>query len=193
VNNESNATIERRTRQRFSLRLGFRFTVSKGGPGSFQGQGEVVNISSNGVAFRTDTAITPGVGIDASIEWPAVLNGDCVLRLTMEGRVVRVENGLAVMSVFRHDFRTDGRVGMAARSDLAALKGERWEPIGGGLSSVRIEGGARRRQRPTGDQGAFGLSAAFCLRAVSNSEQPRTESPNRVRVLATDRCYGATL
>jgi hypothetical protein len=56
------------------------------------------------------------------MEWPVALNGDCVLRVTMEGRVVRVEDGLAVMSVLRYEFRTGGRVGMPAGRDLEALK-----------------------------------------------------------------------
>lgn len=115
-------TVERRTRQRFPLNLELRFTASKGGRSPIQGRGEVVNISSTGVAFRTETALTPNQSIDASMEWPAVLNGDCVLRVTMEGRVVRVENGLAVMSVGKYEFRTGGRVGTPATSDLDALK-----------------------------------------------------------------------
>jgi hypothetical protein len=56
------------------------------------------------------------------MEWPVTLNGDCVLRVTLEGQVVRVQNGLSVMSVARYEFRTNGRVGTPAASDLAALK-----------------------------------------------------------------------
>jgi hypothetical protein len=107
------------------MRLGIQFTVNKGGPSALRGQGEVVNISSNGVAFRTETALTPDQSVDASMEWPVALNGDCVLRVTMEGRVVRVDNGLAVMSVLRHDFRTVGRLGMAARSAVDAVNAPR--------------------------------------------------------------------
>ena len=115
-------TVERRTRQRFPLNLELRFTASTGGRSSIQGRGEVVNISSNGVAFRTETALMPDLSIDASMEWPVALNDDCVLRVTMKGRVMRVENGLAAMSVLRHEFRTGGRAGMPASSDLEALK-----------------------------------------------------------------------
>jgi hypothetical protein len=114
--------IERRARQRFPLNLEIRFTVSNGGRKRIQGRGEVVNISSRGVAFRTETALTPDVSIDASMEWPVVLNGDCVLRVMMEGRVLRVEKGLSVMTVIRYEFRTGGRVGAAPDSDLEALK-----------------------------------------------------------------------
>jgi hypothetical protein len=115
-------TVERRTRQRFPLNLELRFTAGQGGQSPIQGRAEVVNISSNGVAFRTETALTPGLSIDASMEWPVALNGDCVLRVAMKGRLVRVENGLAVMNVLKYEFRTGGLVGTPATSDLEALK-----------------------------------------------------------------------
>jgi hypothetical protein len=115
-------TDERRARQRFPLNLELRFTASKGGRQPIQGRGEVANISSSGVAFRTETALLPGLSIEASMEWPVALNGDCVLRVTMEGRVLRVENGLTVMSVGRYEFRTGGRLGAPSNSDLEALK-----------------------------------------------------------------------
>ncbi len=115
-------TLERRSRQRFPLDLALRFTANKGRRSQIQGHGDVVNISSSGVAFRTESELTPGLSIAASLAWPVALNGDCVLRVTVEGRVVRVENGLAVMSVARHEFRTGGRVGAPARTEMEALK-----------------------------------------------------------------------
>ena len=114
--------VERRTRQRFPLNLELRFTASMGGGQPIQGRGEVVNISSNGVAFRTETPLIPGLSIEASVEWPVALNGDCALRVVMEGRVLRVENGVSAMNVGRHEFRTGGRVGAPSSADIEALK-----------------------------------------------------------------------
>ena len=127
--NGGNVNVDRRTRQRFPLNLELRFTASMSRQDPIKGRGEVVNLSSRGVAFRTETPLTPGLKIDASMEWPVTLNGDCVLRVTLEGHVVRVENGLAVMSVARYDFRTSGRVGTPAPSDLAALKQRIGSPL----------------------------------------------------------------
>jgi hypothetical protein len=104
------------------LNLELRFTAYRGARETLQGRGEVVNISSSGVAFRTEAALLPGLRIEASMEWPVALNGDCVLRVTMEGRVLRVENGLSVMSVARYEFRTGGRLGAPLTSDLEVLK-----------------------------------------------------------------------
>jgi hypothetical protein len=87
-----------------------------------EGQGEVVDISSSGVAFRTAAPLAPGSAIQATMSWPVTLNGDCLLRITMEGRVVRTtEDGLAVMTLERYEFRTCGRVA-APRVDVEAAK-----------------------------------------------------------------------
>lgn len=120
--NGGNLTIERRARQRFPLNLELRFTAYKRGLPLIQGRGEVANISSRGVAFRTETTLMPNLSIEASIEWPVALNGDCVLRVTMEGRVLRVQNGLSVMRVERYEFRTGGRVGTPSTSEIEVLK-----------------------------------------------------------------------
>jgi len=102
-------SFERRFRQRFPSNLELRFTVNNGGRSSICGRGTVVNISSSGVAFRTETALLPDMNIHAKMEWPVALSGDCLLRVAMEGRIVRVETGLAVMSIHGHQFRTGGR------------------------------------------------------------------------------------
>jgi hypothetical protein len=87
-----------------------------------EGQGEVVDVSSSGVAFRTAAELAAGTLIQASMSWPVTLNGDCMLRVSMEGRVVRTaENGLAVMSVDRYEFRTGGRI-TASQAEVEAAK-----------------------------------------------------------------------
>jgi hypothetical protein len=115
------ASLERRKRQRFPMSLGIKFT-SGNRRTQTEGQGEVLNISSSGVAFRTAAELTPGTPIQASMTWPVTLNGDCILRVSMEGRVVRTaEDGLAVMSLERYEFRTGGRVA-APRAEIEAAK-----------------------------------------------------------------------
>ena len=115
------ASLERRKRQRFPISLGIRFTSGNRRMHT-EGQGEVLNISSSGVAFRTATELTPGTPIQASMCWPVTLNGDCILRVSMEGKVVRTaDNGLAVMSLERYEFRTGGRLS-APRADIEAAK-----------------------------------------------------------------------
>ena len=114
-------SMERRKRQRFPMSLGIKFSAGNHRMRT-EGQGEVVDISSSGVAFRTAAELTAGTPIQASMSWPVTLNGDCILRVSMEGRVVRTgEGGLAVMSLERYEFRTGGRLS-APRADIEAAK-----------------------------------------------------------------------
>jgi hypothetical protein len=108
-------------RQRFPMSMPVKFSSGTRRERA-EGQGEVVDISSSGVAFRTAVELMPGAPIEASMNWPVTLNGDCLLRVTIEGRVVRItEAGLAVMSVDRYEFRTGGRVS-ALRPEIEAAK-----------------------------------------------------------------------
>lgn len=113
---------ERRARQRFPLNLELRFSAGKGGKQQIQGTGQVVNLSSQGVAFRTATQLELDCCVNASLQWPVALNGDCALRVSMTGRVVRVESGLTVMSVDTYEFRTNGRIAPAAGQEVEVLK-----------------------------------------------------------------------
>ena len=116
------AFVEKRTRQRFPMNMELKFTVGGGRRNRIQGLGDVVDISSRGVAFRTVAALEPGAAIEASLAWPAVLNGDCALRVVIEGRVIRSAENLTVMSVERYEFRTSGRVGSVAKGEMELLK-----------------------------------------------------------------------
>lgn len=108
-------------RQRFPMSLAIKFSSGTRRVRT-DGQGEVVDISSSGVAFRTAVELAPGASIQASMNWPVTLNKDCLLRMTIEGRVVRTTAaGLAVMTVDRYEFRTGGRAS-ALRPEIEAAK-----------------------------------------------------------------------
>ncbi|MGD0497189.1 MAG: PilZ domain-containing protein [Bryobacteraceae bacterium] len=112
---------ERRTRRRFPLNLPLRFWASGRDRKAEQGNGEVVNISSQGVAFRTDAALAAGMSVRASIAWPVALGGECLLQLSIEGSVLRQDGKLAVVEVRKHEFRTNGRMGASGRVEAEVL------------------------------------------------------------------------
>ncbi len=116
---EATLTQERRTRQRFPLDLPLRFRLTGRGRHPNQGTGRVVDISSQGVAFRSDVELAHGLGIQASVTWPVTLGGGCLLQLSVEGKIVRVAGRLVVIQVRRHEFRTGGRIGDQARTEAA--------------------------------------------------------------------------
>ena len=64
------ATAEKRRKQRFRLALPIHFSAVSRDSG-IRGQGNVVDISGGGVAFRSETRIPAGVCLRASIAWPA--------------------------------------------------------------------------------------------------------------------------
>jgi len=122
---------ERRSRLRFPLDTDLRFQVIRRGQGKpLFGVGHAANMSSKGLAFRTDTPLDTGTRLAVSIAWPAMLDDHCRLRLTIEGTVLRTDGSLVVMEVETHDFRTSGRSTTAApgRSSLVAQQVEAFLP-----------------------------------------------------------------
>lgn len=62
------------------------------------GTGKVQDISSRGLAFRSDihVALCPGQPLHVSLAWPAKLDGQCLLRLEFNGGILRVSGDLVV-------------------------------------------------------------------------------------------------
>ena len=99
-------TSERRAADRFPISREVRYKVLNKRSGSETGDGQTINISSNGVLFTTSHYLLPGRRLELSISWPAQLNDKCQLKLVARGRVVRSEEGLAAMEIQQYEFRT---------------------------------------------------------------------------------------
>ncbi len=76
------------------------------------GLGKTVNMSSNGVLFTTERALTLGERLEVAVNWPAQLDHKCALKLVTTGRVVRSEGGMAAIAIERYEFRTQGIHGL---------------------------------------------------------------------------------
>jgi hypothetical protein len=105
----TSANPDRRTRGRFPLDADLRFQASWRGK-SISGKGQVVNISSKALAFRTEGLLQPRMRLRVSVAWPAKLN-ECKLRLAFEGVVLRERDGLVVATIERPQFRTSREAG----------------------------------------------------------------------------------
>jgi PilZ domain-containing protein len=97
---------DRRLRRRYPIHVPLHFTVIKKGLVNYSGTGEVLNMSSNGIAFRTDQTFHLGTAINLSISWPVLLNGKTRIMLFVEGRIVRREGQIAAVEIGRYEFRT---------------------------------------------------------------------------------------
>ena len=98
-------TGDRRRRHRFPLDMEvlFQFAeLDQRYPAQFTGK--VENISSSGLAFRTDEPPEPGSHLAVSIAWPAKRD-DSRLRFVFDGIVLRASGGLVVVTILRPEFR----------------------------------------------------------------------------------------
>ena len=114
---------ERRNRLRFPLETELRFQVpgERRSKAAIQGIGQAENMSSRGLAFRTETPIHTGSRLSVSLAWPAQLDNHCILRLVVEGKITRTDGDLVVLQIERHDFRTSGKGAVPARQELVTL------------------------------------------------------------------------
>jgi len=72
------------------------------------GTGTTTNISSSGVWFSTAAALSPGMPIEISMQWPVLLNEVCPMKLMIYGCVVRSNENGAAVAIERYEFRTQG-------------------------------------------------------------------------------------
>lgn len=105
-------SIERRRRQRFEIECEVRYRLLDSRRHLPQQTGKTINISSKGVLFEIAGDLPVGKRIELSIAWPAVLNDKCRLKMVAVGRLVRVSNGRAAALIQKHEFRTQGSVGV---------------------------------------------------------------------------------
>ena len=68
--------------------------------------GKVLDISSKGVRFTTESALKPGTRLELSIDWPVRLNDSCLLKLMIYGCVIRSDQNAAVIKIEHYEFRT---------------------------------------------------------------------------------------
>jgi PilZ domain len=135
TNESTLANHDRRRRVRFPLDTELRYQVfqrTHGGPS--RGTGQVQDISSKGLAFRTDEPLEQGVQLKVSMAWPARLDNQCMLRLVFEGTVLRTHGSLVVVTIERPEFRTAGRITDAARTEVAIMAN--------GIAAICPSGGA---------------------------------------------------
>ena len=95
---------DRRSKRRYPIELPLHYKIVKNGVG----KGSSIDVSSRGIAFKSDAPLGVGSYLEVSISWPALLNESCALKLMVSGRVVRSRENVTAMSVDRYEFRTAG-------------------------------------------------------------------------------------
>jgi PilZ domain len=96
---------DRRLKKRYPLDLTLSYRSLETPEVIIRG-GRALNMSSSGIAFTSDDALRVGTLVELSISWPVLLDGNCYLKLVVEGDVVRRGKGCAALKVKRWEFRT---------------------------------------------------------------------------------------
>jgi hypothetical protein len=99
--------VERRASRRFPIEQELLYrTLDHKAVAPENGTGKTVDISSGGMLFATQQRLRFGKRVEVSVNWPAKLDGGCLLKFVAVGRVVRVEDTRAAISIEQYEFRT---------------------------------------------------------------------------------------
>jgi hypothetical protein len=100
---------ERRRAKRFPLRREARYTILEPHKRNPSVGSETLDISSSGMCLRCTDAPPLGSRMDVSVNWPAVLENGCRLKLVARARVIWRSNEAVGLMIERHEFRTQGK------------------------------------------------------------------------------------
>jgi hypothetical protein len=97
-----------RRKLRFPSEKDIRYQRVKGGCLSAVGAGKTSQIGSREVRFTTQYALKQGEKVRLAVDWPAMLDNTCLMKLAICGPVVRSEPGTAAVRTTRYEFQTRG-------------------------------------------------------------------------------------
>ena len=100
------APAERRKNLRFPMRETVRYRILTKGPIGPQISGQCVNMSSSGLLFDAREKLAMGQMVEVAVDWPAKLDGVCLLKLVAAGRVIRSEAARTVVRFDSYQFKT---------------------------------------------------------------------------------------
>ena len=119
LNNALREGPGRRGRHHFPIEQDVRYQCVKGSRINAVGVGKTIEISSREVQFTTQHVLKLGERVRLAVNWPALLDGACYMKLEIYGWVVRTEPGTAAVKIERYEFRTRGGPVAVLRSQAA--------------------------------------------------------------------------
>lgn len=104
---------DRRLSRRYPIATELEYrTIGRDGL-AYRGAGQTINLSTGGILFQSEQALTPGTRIELTIAWPARLNDAVDLNLCVSGRVARTDGKSHVVRIREHEFCVRGRYRLA--------------------------------------------------------------------------------
>jgi hypothetical protein len=101
---------DRRSGRRYPLQAEVEYKLIRQRKVLESGNGATVNVSSSGVLFEAGRPLAPGLQIELSIAWPALLDDLHPLKLLVSGRTVRSHSGYTAVRILGYDFHIRGRL-----------------------------------------------------------------------------------
>jgi len=108
INNLPIQDTGRREALRFPIRQDIGYQCVKGSRIWATGFGETIEISSSEIRFTTQQLLKLGQKARLAMNWPALLNNVCKMKLEIYGWIVHSEANEAVVKIERYEFRTRG-------------------------------------------------------------------------------------
>jgi hypothetical protein len=100
---------DRRLSARLAIDREVRYRVfTSGKKVSHTGLGKILDMSSSGAMFTTESDLPQDAQVEVAVNWPARLDNVTPLKLVLRGRIVRVGESRAAMSIERYEFKTLG-------------------------------------------------------------------------------------
>ena len=101
-------SIDRRLYRRYAIALDVRYKLLCRGRVLREGVGKTCDLSTGGLFFRADHALSNALDVELSMDWPFQLNGVCPLQLRIIGKVLRTSSNGSAVRITHHEFRTRG-------------------------------------------------------------------------------------
>jgi hypothetical protein len=108
INNSLREHEERRAPRRFPIQQDVRYQCMKGSRICAVGLGKTLEISSREVRFTTQQPLKRGQKMRLAMDWPAMLDNTCHMKLEISGWIIDSDPGEAAVKIERYEFRTRG-------------------------------------------------------------------------------------
>ncbi|HVN06397.1 MAG TPA: hypothetical protein VMT86_18375 [Bryobacteraceae bacterium] len=95
-----------RDRPRFPIEQDVRYQCVNGSRISAAGVGKTLEIGSREIRFTTQHPLHKGEKVRLAVDWPAMLDNTCPMKLEIFGWVLRSQPGTAAVRIERYEFRT---------------------------------------------------------------------------------------
>jgi len=93
---------------RFPIEKAVRYQCVTRGRLSAAGVGKTLHISSREVRFTAQQRFKEGQKVLLAVDWPAMLDNTCPMKLQIRGSVLRSEPGAVALRIEHYEFRTRG-------------------------------------------------------------------------------------